>query len=409
MDIELPNVINTQMGEEEFRRAVQQNLDHIIGVTRRNNDTLDELVGGPAGNPQALEDAVNQMDISASDPAVYTVLNDAGVGEEDGLPPQDAPANVRAIGGIGNWFLVRADGVANTSGVTYEIHVSTVNGFTPAANTKAGEIRVPGGANNVISFLVRDFPTGHVLDGTGADPVNTTTTYYVVVVPVDGDGSGPASAQVSVTAMTIDASSVLAAGTIVANLIGASEITGGKISAGAVTAGHISVGSLSAISANVGTLTAGTIRGVKIESSSGTDKVVMDSSVTPWLVFEKASALAGIIGGGTTGLFFADSSSVTRLQIQGSAVEVVNGASLTVNGTAVSLAGHGHAGNTGNESAHTHSISNPGAQSVTGTSGTTTGGTLATHTHTAGSYSIPGHGHGGATGGGSSHNHSVSL
>lgn len=91
----------------------------------------------------------------------------------DGDAPDSSPTPV-AEGGLG-FLSVKWPAVANADRVTYEVHVSTVNNFTPDASTLAGE--TPG----LLAFIHRK------PDGT---PFLFGTTYYVKIMAKDADGGG---------------------------------------------------------------------------------------------------------------------------------------------------------------------------------------------------------------------------
>lgn len=69
----------------------------------------------------------------------------------------------------------------------------------------------------------------------------------------------------------------IAANTITAAKIAANTITASQIAANTITASQMSVATLSAITADLGTITAGSITGVTINSSSGNNKIVLNT------------------------------------------------------------------------------------------------------------------------------------
>lgn len=262
---ELPHLINKNLSWESAAKAIQENFDALTGEVGHVDDLLVRLQDGGA-----VEEAAAETGRRAAHNVVLELeqkLAEAGVGQPDGEAPSQAPTNVRAVGGIGNWFVVFWDAIPNSSPVTYEVHVHTSAGFAEGANTLVGEYTVPGNAVQG-SFIVRDFDTGHVLDGTGSDPVKAGVTYRVKVRPKDEDGVGPTSSEVTVSALTVDASSIIAAGTIVGNLIASQTVATGHLAAGAVTAAKIDVDNLEAISADLGNITAGSLNAVTVNGST---------------------------------------------------------------------------------------------------------------------------------------------
>jgi hypothetical protein len=114
----------------------------------------------------------------------------------DGAAPASSPTPTvtGVIGGLyANWTPV-----ANNDPVTYEVHISTSTGFTPAANTKATEV-------DGSSVIIERLPSTHVLGGIVLAPA---TTYYIKIVAKDRDGSATASAQGSGSFTTISSTQV---------------------------------------------------------------------------------------------------------------------------------------------------------------------------------------------------------
>jgi hypothetical protein len=302
---------------------------------------------------------------STTDPNTGKVLPPKGMGYEDGEAPLSSPTPT-VVGGIGTLF-VRFPTIANSSTVKYKVHVHTTTGFTPAANTLVGTVDLAGtqGFNGVLP--IKDFPTGHVLDGTASDPPQAGTTYFAKVIASDGSGDAPASAQASGTPVKVQTADIIAAaitadliaaaaitstkiedgaistpklaagavtavkiaaGTITANEIQAGSITGDRIaantltadhiaanaitadeiSAGAVTAGKISVSTLSAISANIGTITAGSLSAVTITSATLESNTIRSDSTGSSIRVEIKSSNAGTVewrGSGDPGTLHA--------------------------------------------------------------------------------------------------------
>lgn len=93
----------------------------------------------------------------------------------DGVAPASSPA-ATVSGGIGYLF-VNWTATTNADPVTYEVHISTTNNFTPSAGTKVAETS----ATNII--LEKDAAGANLAYG---------TTYYVKLLSKDRDGAASA-------------------------------------------------------------------------------------------------------------------------------------------------------------------------------------------------------------------------
>lgn len=139
----------------------------------------------------------------------------------DGETPAASPAPT-VTGGIGALF-VRWPAITNADPVTYEVHLSTVDGFTPDGTTLVG-------TTPATSLTLKTLPSG--------DPLAYDIDYYVKVVATDGDGAAPAGTQgmgrmVRVTGPDVAAEYVYAGGVI------ADQITGGTIQSDVQVSGSI--------------------------------------------------------------------------------------------------------------------------------------------------------------------------
>ncbi|MGH3500555.1 MAG: hypothetical protein ACRDQA_06620 [Nocardioidaceae bacterium] len=108
----------------------------------------------------------------------------------DGDPPSTAPTAVTVVG-VPRQLIVGWQAISNADPVTYEVHVSDTNGFTPGPSTLH---------HTTASTLttVETLPGGTPLvyeSGTGDNA--TTRVYYLRIVGTDDDGTGPASDQAS--------------------------------------------------------------------------------------------------------------------------------------------------------------------------------------------------------------------
>lgn len=114
----------------------------------------------------------------------------AGLPTSDGIAPSSSPA-ATVVNGIGflsvNWLPI-----ANNDAVTYEIHLSTTSGFTPAAGTKWGEVT---GTFSIIETLPQS-----------TSPLAYGTTYYVKIIAKDRDGAAAPGTQGSGTPSKVSAS-----------------------------------------------------------------------------------------------------------------------------------------------------------------------------------------------------------
>lgn len=229
---ELPHIIDTKGITDPAvaakLRAIQENLDALTGEATFTESKLSEL-------ETRLDEGdltVPESDVPDTGQSLEDALNEAGEGTPDGSPPASSPAP-RAYSILGAIYLL-ADTIANNSTVTYHFHVSTTNGFTPAANTKVASVQAAGRTGQVASFIVRQFPAGHHLAGQQPSP---TTTYYARVVAEDSDGVAPASAQVAASSEMINAgnkaiylgANIIEADMLVADAIDGMTITGATI------------------------------------------------------------------------------------------------------------------------------------------------------------------------------------
>ena len=125
------------------------------------------------------------------------------VGSSDGNAPSSSPTPT-VTSGIGNLH-VSWSPVANADLVTYEVHLSTTNDFTPGAGTKSAE----------------NMGTVIVLERTpGGAALAYDTTYYIKLIAKDADGSAAAGAQGSGTIARVAADD----STITADDVGAPTI-----------------------------------------------------------------------------------------------------------------------------------------------------------------------------------------
>lgn len=127
---------------------------------------------------------------AVSAPASAVVPDFPAGGTDGSVPPiGNAPVITTGLGFLfANWVPV-----VNVDLVTYEVHISTVSGFTPSSATLVGET----------------MSTGYFIDVDGSDTkLVYGTTYFVRIVPKDGDGAGPASPQASGVPQQLQSSDV---------------------------------------------------------------------------------------------------------------------------------------------------------------------------------------------------------
>lgn len=159
---------------------------------------------------------------SSGNAGPYSSIVSAAVGNattnlSDGAAPSSSPTPI--VNPLYQALEIKWAAVTNADPVTYEVHVSTSSGFTPAAGTKAGEV-------SGTSFIVKTLP------GTST-ALTYGTTYYVRLIAKDRDGAAAAGTQGSGVPSQVDN------GDIAANAVRANQIQAGVITADKLT---ISVG-----------------------------------------------------------------------------------------------------------------------------------------------------------------------
>ena len=152
-------------------------------------------------------------------------------------------ANTPAIKGLFGALQVTWTAVSNPDPVTYEVHISTTNGFTASSSTKY--LETPG-----TFAVIRNLPDGTAL--------SYSTTYYVVLVAKDPNGSGPQSAQASGSPTQVNN------GDVATNAISANQIQTGSISSSKVDAGNLLVNQTFVVGGKTATITAAQVNGSNI-------------------------------------------------------------------------------------------------------------------------------------------------
>ena len=155
------------------------------------------------------EDVSGTFSASASSAAFTT--NTSG-GLSDGIAPTSSPTPV--VTPLYGALEVRWTPIVNADIVTYEVHASTTNNFTPSIATKVLEV---AGTFAIIKTI------------SGA-PLVYDTIYYVKIIAKDVDGSAAAGAQAFEKPSKVDNGDI-AAGAVRANVILAGSITATQMDA----------------------------------------------------------------------------------------------------------------------------------------------------------------------------------
>lgn len=145
----------------------------------------------------------------------------------DGVAPSTSPTP-SVTGGYG-FLAVLWTPITNADPVMYEVHMSTVSGFTPdrtGTTTKYGEVSGTG-------MIVKKLPNGTALV--------FGTTYYFKIIAKDADGKGPDSAQGSGQMQQITSGDQVIANAAITNAQIA-NVTADKIQSGTMTAQTFTVG-----------------------------------------------------------------------------------------------------------------------------------------------------------------------
>jgi hypothetical protein len=356
--------------------SYDQDIAPTVWMGSRDDDDDDEpsVLTGPVGaTPVMGADPTAMAPVGGGDQTetVTTptgqVQPPAGMGWEDGATPASSPSPV-VTSGIGNTLFCRWTTIANSSIVTYEIHCidtaeRTLRGGTswaPTADSLVHSVSLAGTPDLEHVVALKDFPSGHILDGTASDPPQSTITYFFKVVAKDGTGGAAASAEASGSPIDItsellaigavtetkiadDAISTpklqanaitaakIAANTITANEIAANAITTSELAADAVTATKINVSSLSAINANLGTVTAGSITGVTITggtvqtANSGGRLVMSATNATRLDAFDSGGTYRGGLVVDTSGVHLVNASLVSQMAVDANGPKMISG------------------------------------------------------------------------------------
>lgn len=185
----------------------------------------------------------------------------------DGIPPDDPDAPV-VRGGPGFLAVEWARGPDDDLLTLYDVHVSTVNDFTPDATTFHGTI-----AGTL--YFIKAMPDGSALA--------YGTTYRVKIVAYDPDGTSLVSPQGSASMVQVTQ----------ADLVANNIITNAML-AGSITADKITAGDLTGV-----TITGVTITGGIVRTSNGTTRVEMTSADANAIRFFVSNTVVGSLVGGS--------------------------------------------------------------------------------------------------------------
>lgn len=152
----------------------------------------------------------------------------------DGQPPASSPT-ATVLGGIGSLFITWQP-VANSSPVSYEVHVATTNANAPSAadlvgTSTSGMLNVTKDAsgNPLVAYQPNVTP-------------QTPSTYYVALVAKDVDGTAPPSAWVGPYAPKTATTTDIDANWVYANGVLASQIETATMNAVLTLSGQIIAG-----------------------------------------------------------------------------------------------------------------------------------------------------------------------
>lgn len=166
----------------------------------------------------------------------------ANGGTTDGNAPSSSPTPT--VTPLFNALEVKWTAISNADPVIYEVHVSTANGFTPAAGTLS--LQTDG-----------TFAIVKTLPGSSTS-LSYGTTYYVKIIAKDSDGSAAAGTQASAITLQVDN------GDLAANSVRANQIQAGTITADKVNSSELLVDKLFTIGGKRATVSSATVSGGNI-------------------------------------------------------------------------------------------------------------------------------------------------
>ena len=214
----------------------------------------------------------------------------------DGNAPSASP-NAPTITPLFGAFEVKWAAISNNDPVTYEVHISTTNGFTPSAGTKVME-------TSGTLAIVRTLPGS-------TSPLTYGTLYYVKIWAKDTDGYASAGTQSSGTPQTISTADI-GGNQITGTLIEDNAITTGKITAGSITsdqlaANSVIAGKIFASSVTTEKLDANAVTADKVNTNALTTKTFQVGAVgsNPMYLDGAGTYTATYSGGGLVNRIYA--------------------------------------------------------------------------------------------------------
>lgn len=326
-----------------FKVGHRDNLNEVVAVEEDEDGELRIVGVGVGAVPHFDEDLEVLPAVGGGDASTGVGgVQPPGMGFEDGLPPSASPTPIVA-GGVGSVLFIRFPTIKNNSIVKYKVHVHTTSGFAPATNTLVGTVDLAGTPGFDAVLVVKDFPAGHVLDGTVSDPPQPGTTYFAKIVASDGSGDGPASAQGSGTPIKVATADIIA-GAISADLIAAGAITSTKIEDGAISTPKLAAGAVTAVKITAGAITAneiaaGTITGDRIAGLTITGVNIFGETISADKLSTN-SITSQKIGTNVLSAISIDASTITGTTITGATITggvirtAATGDRIEINGTA---------------------------------------------------------------------------
>lgn len=206
--------------------VVVPELTTNIATAQTTADTAQTTADGAATDAATAIATANSAASDAADALAAATT--------DGNPPASSPA-AEVVGGL-EILLVRWTPITNADPVTYQVHVSTEDDFTPDSSTLAG-------TTTASQFTIKALPGDPPADPDEDDPrvLMYDTTYYVKIIATDADGEADPGDQGSAIIFQITGEN-LAADSVTAASIAAGTITGDLLSASMVVSGNIKTG-----------------------------------------------------------------------------------------------------------------------------------------------------------------------
>lgn len=217
---------------DRYKIQLWQDLATDVLITTEFAFSTNISFGGLSAGSYYIKVQTQDMYGTLSDPVQSSSVSVSGVEPTDGQVPSSSPA--ATVNPLYGALEVKWTAITNSDPVTYEIHLSTTNNFTPSVSTLA--LQVTG-----------TFAIIKTLPGTSTS-LTYGTTYYVKILAKDADGPATSyGTQGSGIPSAIDNGDI-AANAIRANVIRAGEITADQVNSSALLANKvITVGARSAV------------------------------------------------------------------------------------------------------------------------------------------------------------------